>query len=144
MDDVKEIGEELALELINAPCVKNTENYWLECARAIIDGEVMPPISINIPKKIDSAKDLETYELAIRCADIYLWLSQRHDFARFALHVDPIRSNRYKWSMAVDEALIRKIDTTRRCRSCGKSLLLNYRYNICSSCYNEKRFEFDY
>ena len=141
-EDVREIGEDSALELINAPCVKNTENYWLDCARAIIDGEEMPAVSVALPRKINSANDLETYELAIRCADIYLWLSQRHKFAQFGSESDPVRSNRYRWSMAVDEALMKRVDTTRRCRSCGRSLPLNYRYNICGSCYNERRFDY--
>lgn len=143
-NDIQDIGEDAALELINAPCVKNTENYWLECACAIIDAEVMPPVAVDLPKKITNANDLETYEFAIRCADIYLWLSQRRKFCQYAPEQEHVRAKRYAWSMAVNEALIRRIDTTRRCKSCGKSLSLNYRYNICSSCYRERRFEYDF
>jgi len=142
--DLRRIGQDTALELINAPCVKNTENYWLQCAHAIIVEEPMPVVSVNLPKGIDSTNDLETFELAIRCADIYLWLSQRRQFSQSGPQADLVRSNRYLWSMAVDQALIKKVDTTRRCRSCGKPLDLKYRYNICGSCYNERRNEYEY
>jgi hypothetical protein len=108
VNDVKEIGEKAALRLINSPCTKNTEHYWQKCARAIIGGKDMPYMAVNPPREIMCADDLETYEFAIRCADIYLWLSQRNEFSFSAPQEIIVRSNRYKWSMDVDRALIKK------------------------------------
>jgi ATP-dependent RNA helicase SUPV3L1/SUV3 len=143
-DDVKRIGEDMALELINAPCAKNTEDYWLRCAQAIIDREPMPTYAANPPQKIHSAKDLETVEYAIRCADIYLWLSQRMSFGEFAPEEEIVRSNRYQWSMDLDSALVRQIDTARRCGRCGRILPLNFRYNICNTCHRFERYNISY
>ncbi len=71
--DVRKLGEEVALLLINAPCNQDSQNYWLQCAKAIINEEDMPVV-VNPVRGIKSAADLEIYEIAIRCADIYLWL----------------------------------------------------------------------
>jgi hypothetical protein len=142
--DVRRLGEELTLQLINAPCAKNTEPYWQKCAEAILDQVSMPPIATTPPPKIHDATDLEIYELAIRCADIYLWLSQRREFSEFGPQEAMVRSNRYRWSMEVDAAFMRQIDTTRRCASCGKILPLDFRYNVCKSCHNNTRFDLNY
>ena len=134
--DVKILGEQVALLLINAPCYRETEAYWAECARAIIDQADMPLVENNV-RGIHRARDLESYEFAIRCADIYLWLSQRDRFARFAPFAEQIRRNRHHWAMEVDAALQRELDTARRCRMCGHPLPLNFRFNICTSCYSK-------
>jgi hypothetical protein len=88
---------------------------------------------------INSASDLERHEIAIRCADIYLWLSQRKEFASSGPLADEVRSLRRRLTLEVDAALLRKIDTTRRCRDCGRSLPVGYQFNICQRCYRERR-----
>jgi hypothetical protein len=138
--DVDKLGEEQALELINAPCANNTELYWLNCARAILKGERIPPSAVVMSKQIQSSADLEKYEFAIRCADIYLWLSQRKGFSRFAPEVDSVRAHRQRWTLEVDAALVRKVDTARRCSSCGRSLPLVYQYNICQRCFRNRQY----
>lgn len=140
-DDVKRLGEETALHLISAPVANNTETYWYECARAIIDRRDMPFPDGDLPRKITDSDGLESYELMIRCADIYLWLAQRHEFARYAPEEENVRAERRRLSLILDDALAEKIDTARRCRSCGRPLPPNSRYNICERCFRERRFE---
>ena len=138
--DVNKLGEEPAFKLINAPTYRETELYWHQCARAIIKKTAMPAPA-GPPSSIHDGKDLQSYEKAIRCADTYLWLSQRDEFSRFAPESDMVRSWRETWSMEVDAALQRKVDTTRRCHSCGKPLALKYRFNICENCFQSRNFD---
>ena len=79
----------------------------------------------------------------IRCADIYLWLGQRREFARYAPDEELVRAERRRLSKILDDALAAKIDTTRRCRSCGRPLAPNSRFNICDRCHRERRFNND-
>lgn len=136
--DVRKLGEDVALLLINAPCNQDSQNFWLQCAKSIINDEEMPVV-VNPVRGIKSAADLEIYEIAIRCADIYLWLSQRERFAQFAPAQASMRAKRYQWSMDVDAALQKQVDTTRRCAQCGKRLDVGYRFNTCTRCYRDRR-----
>lgn len=137
---VRRLGEETALQLISAPCANNTEPYWLSCAQAIINHTDMPVPDDNLPKKITDTEGLESYEFVIRCADIYLWLAQRREFAKYAPDEDRVRTERRRLSEVLDEGLAAKIDTTRRCRSCGRPLPMQSRYNICERCFRERRY----
>ncbi len=139
--NVKRLGEETALHLISAPCANNTEPYWLACAKAIITHQDMPVPDDDLPRKIIDTESLESYELLIRCADIYLWLGQRREFSAYAPDEDQVRAERRRLSEIVDDALAARIDTTRRCRTCGRPLPLQSRYNICNRCFRERRFK---
>ncbi|NLG99571.1 MAG: hypothetical protein GX491_19620 [Chloroflexi bacterium] len=138
--DIKRLGEQTALQLISAPCANNTESYWLDCARAIISRTPMPVPESNLPNKITDSEDLENCELMIRCADIYLWLAQRREFSKYAPDEAWVRDERRRLSKTLDDALAAKIDTTFRCRSCGRPLPLNSRFNICNRCHRERRY----
>jgi len=135
--DVERAGEETALLLVNAPASRDSQDYWLNCARAIIHNHPMP-LPDEPAGRISSAADLEKHETAIRSSDVYLWLSQRESFARFGRLAKEVREKRLQWTRDVDAALRRKIDTTRRCRECGRSLPVNYPYKICQRCYHER------
>jgi hypothetical protein len=137
---VKKLGEEAALQLISAPCANNTEPYWLTCAKSIIAGMDMPVPDADLPRQIQNSESLEAYELYIRCADIYLWLAQRWEFREYAPEEDLVRSERRRYSAMLDDALAARIDTTRRCRSCGRPLPLERRFNLCERCFRGRRF----
>ncbi len=138
MQDVDRLGEERAFKLINAPTYRETENYWLLCARAIIHGKRMPSPQDPGPKVIRNANDLTLFEQAIRSADCYLWLSQREEFFSCGPESENVRARRAQWSVEVDAALQRRVDTARRCRLCGRPLPLKHRYNICQHCYLDR------
>ena len=141
--NIRRLGEDAALQLISAPCANNTEPYWLACAKAIIAQREMPLPEGDLPQRIRNSDNLEAYELVIRCADIYLWLGQRHEFARYAPEEEQVRAERRRMSKMLDDALAAKIDMTRRCRSCGRPLAPNSRFNICDRCHRERRFNND-
>jgi hypothetical protein len=141
---VEQLGLAAALKLVNAPTRQNTREYWYDCAQAILGHKPMP-LPPDAPAEVMDSFELEITETCIACADIYLWLSQRHEFAHYGLHHLEVRKARANWSQQIDLALLRKVDTARRCAQCGRPLPVNYRYKICDRCYSERyRYYDDY
>lgn len=66
------------------------------------------PLPSEPPLSIEDDRDLEATEQAISCADIYLWLSCRPEFAEFAPDEPWLRALRAEWSMSIDAALLRR------------------------------------
>jgi hypothetical protein len=133
--EVNLLGLAVALKLVNAPTRQNTRDYWYHCARAILtDKDIpLPPVA---PREITNTIELDSAEYSISCADIYLWLSQRREFSRFAPHFDDVRGLRAQWGERIDTALVQRINTMRRCKNCGKPLALKHRFNICDQCFH--------
>jgi len=136
--EVERLGEARAFKLINAPTYRETEGYWLLCARAIIHRRSLPVPQDPPSGGIRTAEDLVLFEQAIRSADCYLWLSQRQEFHGCAPLTESVRTRRSRWSAEVDAALQRRVDTARRCRICGRPLPLKHRYGICQHCYRDR------
>lgn len=138
-DQVEQVGMEAAVKLVNAPTRQSSRAYWYSCARAIFEGRYMP-LPPPAPRLIKNGRDLETTETSISCADIYLWLASRREFSLHGQHELEVRQARMEWSTQIDDALLRKIDTMRRCQSCGRRLPRDSRYNICDRCYYDRRY----
>lgn len=136
-EEVEHLGLDAAVRLTNAPTRKGSRAYWRECATAILNNRPMP-LPPQPPPQIITSHDLEHIEMCVSCADIYLWLSQRQEFATCAPDVDSVRTLRGKWSTYIDMALLQRIDTARRCAKCGKPLSPRYRYSVCESCYQDE------
>lgn len=136
--EVNLLGLAVALKLVNSPTRKESREYWYRCARAILTDKAMPlpPVA---PVEINDSTELDAIEFSISCADIYLWLSLRPEFAPFAPHHPEVRVRRGEWSLQIDEALVRQINTTRRCSRCGTPLHLNHPFNICDNCFHQAR-----
>jgi len=138
-EQIERLGLASALQLVNAPTRKSTRPYWQDCAYMILEGYQIPePPPAPVP--IHDSDDLEGTELSIACADIYLWLSRRKEFRQHCDAYDAVREMRREWSLSIDEALLRKLDTAKRCNSCGKILPSRHRYRICDSCYFDKQY----
>ena len=133
-DVVKKLGLASALQLVNAPTRKTTRPYWLDCAYIILEGHQIP-LPPDAPTPINDGGDLEATEFSIACADIYLWLSRRKEFAVNCEAHEQVREERREWSLSIDEALLRNLNTARRCRTCGKLLPSRHRYRICDNCF---------
>lgn len=139
-DDVNRLGLAGALKLVNAPTRTSTREYWVDCAYAILSNQPMP-IPPKAPAHITNVVDLEMTETCISCADIYLWLSHREEFGMLAHEEPEVRDARAAWSLSIDEALVEKLDTTRRCNKCGRPLPLGHRYGICNRCFNSRFYD---
>ncbi len=138
-NDIKKLGLASALQLVNAPTRKGTRAYWLDCAHMILEGYQIP-LPDAAPAPIRDGGDLEAAEFSIACADIYLWLSRRREFAQFCEAHLQVREERREWSLSIDEALLRNLNTARRCRACGALLPSRHRYRICDKCFDNRRF----
>lgn len=138
--EVEQLGLEHALRLINAPTRQSTRGYWRECATAILAERPMP-MPPPPPKRILDHIHLEDTEMSINCADIYLWLANRREFSRSGVDENVVRSVRAEWSLAIDAALLQRIESARRCSRCGRRLPNNHPYAICDSCYYNSRYD---
>jgi hypothetical protein len=137
-DEVRLLGLTAAVRLINAPTRKNSHTYWRSCASAMIAGEPMP-LPIAAPQVIDNGTRLEATETSIACADIYLWLGNREEFAAYAPDFSYVRELAQTWSQRIDDALLNQVDTTRRCAVCGRPLTLRDRHKVCLRCNRQGR-----
>lgn len=137
-EQVNRLGLANALQLVNAPTRKSTRDYWLACAQMILEGFQMP-LPEQPPIPIENSEDLEETELAIAQADIYLWLARRNEFREFGEEEEMVREDRREWSLEIDQALLKKLDTARRCAECGNILPARHRYRICDSCYFDRQ-----
>ncbi len=137
-DDVAALGEEAALRLIRAPATESTQAYWQRCAAAIVRGRPMPR-PVHGSRDLRSAAEMEAAETAIRAADVYLWLSQRPEFASAGPDADLVREARARWALLLDDALRRRVNTARRCRQCGRSLPPDHPYGLCDRCFRRGR-----
>ncbi len=137
-EEVEHLGLTASVKIVNAPTRESTRNYWRSCAERIIAGKPMP-LPPSAPSRIDSGRDLESTEHAIASADIYLWLSQRDEFSTDAPDADRVREERTLWSMNIDGALMRRLDTRARCSNCGRPLPMNHRFGICDRCYRKRQ-----
>ena len=137
-EEIERLGLASALQLVNAPARKRTRPYWLDCATMILEGYQIPLPPAAVTPIADSA-DLEAAELSIACADIYLWLSRRREFTRYCEAHQQVRQERREWSLSIDEALLKQLDTARRCSVCGRVLPSRYRFRICNSCFFGRR-----
>lgn len=145
---VEQLGMAAALKLVNAPTRQSSRAYWLHCTHAILSDNSMP-LPPTAPHQITTSDALERVETSISCADIYLWLSRRQEFSIFAPHELDVREMRAEWSLQIDEALVQKLDTARRCSQCRRPLPLNHRFSLCNRCFNQRYNyyeddEFDY
>ncbi len=136
--EVAQLGLAAAMRLINAPTRQNTRPYWYDCAQSILAHGTMPLPPLP-PADIVNNYDLANAEASVSCADIYLWLSRRPEFMRYAPDAPEVRILRGEWSQEIDGALLRRLDSARLCVSCGKPLPKGHRFRICDSCYAERR-----
>ena len=137
-EEIERLGLASALQLVNAPTRKTTRPYWLDCAYMILEGYQIP-VPPDAPAPIRDGGDLAATEFSIACADIYLWLSRRREFAAFCQAQAEVREERREWSLSIDEALLRNLNVARRCRICGAALPSRHRYRICDRCFDNRR-----
>jgi hypothetical protein len=133
------LGLGAAVKLIHAPARPESRFYWRWCARAIVKGDQLP-FPPEPPKDLASSDDLGRAEQVIACADLYLWLARTPEFRPFGPCYEEVRCARYALAEQIDQALLSRLDTRKRCASCGRVLPLHHRYRLCENCYLERSY----
>jgi ATP-dependent RNA helicase SUPV3L1/SUV3 len=112
-DNLMVLGIERALTLINAPARKESRDYWVECANAIIQEQILP-LPPPPPTTIHEGGLLKEAERVIACMDVYLWLGYRQPFRHLVTDRDGIMHQRDGLTREIDLALLRKFDPNTR------------------------------
>ncbi|NJL92305.1 MAG: hypothetical protein HC915_00585 [Anaerolineae bacterium] len=108
-EDLFKLGVDRALTLVNAPVRSESQEYWVECATAILEDTELPqpPPSLT---RISEGASLKRAEAVIACIDIYLWLAYRQPFQHLVQDVQPIMLQREALIREMDLALMKKFD----------------------------------
>jgi hypothetical protein len=108
-NDLVKLGIDQALTLVNAPVRKESQEYWLECATAILREDLLP-LPPPAPRSINEGWSLKQAETVIACMDIYLWLGYREPFRHLVDDPEPIIEQRQELTHEIDLALMRRFD----------------------------------
>jgi ATP-dependent RNA helicase SUPV3L1/SUV3 len=108
-NDLMKLGIDRALTLVNAPVRKESQEYWLECATAILRDQPLP-LPPPSPHSINEGWSLKQAETVIACMDIYLWLGYREPFRHLVDNPEPIIESRHLLTHEIDIALMRRFD----------------------------------
>ncbi len=94
-----------------------------------------------INEGIDSSSDnIDYLETAIKCVELYQWLSRHFDGKNFDFVEKDLLSNKTDAIERLNNLLSEK--TQRHCSSCGKTLPDKHDFNICEGCFQERRKSF--
>jgi ATP-dependent RNA helicase SUPV3L1/SUV3 len=120
-NDFTQLGVDRALTLVSAPTRKDSREYWVECATAILRNEPLP-LPPSPPTVIQEGYSLKQAEMVIACIDVYLWLGYRQPFQQHVADPEPIIRLREELTREIDLALMRRFDpnvSRRRSRKGG-------------------------
>jgi len=118
-DDLINLGVEKALLLVNAPVRRDSQEYWVECATAILRDDLLP-LPPPAPTDISEGVTLQQAEAAIACMDIYLWLGYRQPFRHLVEEHERIVEVRHDLTAEMDLALMRRFDPTSKKKGRGR------------------------
>lgn len=90
-------------------------------------------------EKIDhQAHDIDYLETSIKCVELYQWLSRHFNNKNFVYEELDLLDNKSLAVERLNNLLSEKIVMT--CSSCGVKLPENTKFNICDTCFTERRF----
>jgi ATP-dependent RNA helicase SUPV3L1/SUV3 len=84
------------------------------------------------------ADDIDYLETAIKCVELYQWLARHFENKNFMFDPNALIDNKSKAIERLNQLLSEK--TSRRCSSCGVKLPDSFSFNICESCFGQRRF----
>jgi ATP-dependent RNA helicase SUPV3L1/SUV3 len=86
----------------------------------------------------EMSTDIDYLETAIKCVELYQWLARHFDNKNFEFSEADLLGNKSLAVEKLNQLLSEKI--SRRCSSCGVKLAPEFRFNICETCFGERRF----
>jgi ATP-dependent RNA helicase SUPV3L1/SUV3 len=91
-----------------------------------------------VNEKIDSSSDdIDYLETAIKCVELYQWLARHFDNKNFAYDIDDLLGNKASAIERLNGLLSEKI--SKKCSSCGEKVADDSRFNICETCFAQRR-----
>jgi len=85
-----------------------------------------------------TSNDIDYLETAIKCVELYQWLSRHFNNKGFQYNEHDLFHNKAKAIEKLNELLSDKIVPT--CSSCGKALAAESQFAICEDCFKSRRF----
>lgn len=90
----------------------------------------------NEPIDVDS-DDIDYLETAIKCVELYQWLARHFNNHNFSFDEMGLLDNKMQAIEKLNSLLSEKI--SRRCSSCGVKLSDSFQFNICETCFGQRR-----
>ncbi len=81
--------------------------------------------------------DIDYLETAIKCVELYQWLARHFDNNYFAFEQEKLLYNKTQAVERLNELLSEKV--SKKCSSCGVKLDDEFQYNICETCFAQRR-----
>ena len=150
--DLKEMIElaEMVEEADNKQLLSTTETFGFACAPVnlgLIEHVqyyvwILNRYVNDLPVIFDQidfdSKDIDYLETAIKCVELYQWLSRHFQNNKFAFDEAILFENKRKAIIQLNHLLSTK--TVRTCSSCGKPLEGDSKFAICEQCFRKRRF----
>ncbi len=87
---------------------------------------------------IDTAsEDIDYLETAIKCVELYQWLARHFSNNFFSFDQKELLENKTVAIEKLNQLLSEK--TTKKCSSCGVKLADDFDFNICETCFSQRR-----
>lgn len=91
-----------------------------------------------LSEEIDTENDdIDYLETAIKCVELYQWLARHFDNNYFSFDMDLLAHNKSLAIEKLNHLLSEKV--SQKCSSCGCKLDDDHKYNICETCFAERR-----
>ncbi len=87
-----------------------------------------------------TSNDIDYLETSIKCVELYQWLSRHFNKKNFEHDEEQLLKNKLEAIEKLNELLSKKI--IRTCSSCGTKLDDSHKFNICESCFKDRRFAY--
>jgi ATP-dependent RNA helicase SUPV3L1/SUV3 len=90
-------------------------------------------------QEIDSSSDnIDYLETAIKCVELYQWLSRHFDDKNFDYTVEELSTNKGMAIEKLNQLLSERLH--KNCSSCGLKMSPDFNFNICEKCFSERKF----
>ncbi|MCT4642833.1 MAG: helicase-related protein [Bacteriovoracaceae bacterium] len=81
--------------------------------------------------------DIDYLEKAIKCVELYQWLSRHFNNKNFSYDISDLLNNKSLAVEKLNELLSKKV--AKKCSSCGVKLAESHDFNICEPCFSQRR-----
>lgn len=88
---------------------------------------------------VHQSDDIDYLETSIKCVELYQWLSRHFNNKNFSFNEGELLENKSRAIEQLNGLLSEKL--IAKCSSCGVKLDDDFKFNICETCFKERRFK---